>query len=74
MQKKRLEIDEMKRKIYKVQSNISRGENQSSKLTSTFDELKVRGPFLIHPTQLLGKDRERNMYFVNFCLTPVLLG
>jgi seryl-tRNA synthetase len=64
MQKKRHEIDELKRKINKIQSQINKAENQSSKLTSSFDDLKVKAPYLIHPTQLLGKDSERNLYFV----------
>lgn len=64
MNKKRQEIEEIKRKIYKIQANISKVEGQSTKLTSGLDELKVKAPFLIHPTQLLGKDRERNLYFV----------
>ena len=64
MNKKRQEIEEIKRKIYKIQSNISKFETQSSKLRSSFDELKVKAPFLIHPTQLLGKDKDRNLYFV----------
>lgn len=65
MNKKRQEIEEIKRKIYKVQANISKADAQSAKLRSNFDDLKVKAPFLIHPTQLLGKDRERNLYFVS---------
>lgn len=64
MNKKRQEIEEIKRKIYKIQSNISKFEAQSTKLKGSFDELKVKAPFLIHPTILLGKDKARNLYFV----------
>lgn len=27
------------------------------------DELDLKIPFVIHPTLLLGKDRDRNLYF-----------
>jgi seryl-tRNA synthetase len=64
MNKKRQEIEDIKRKIYKIQANISKSEAQAVKLRSNFDELKVKAPFLIHPTQLLGKDKDRNLYFV----------
>jgi hypothetical protein len=73
MNKKRQEIEEIKRKIYKVQTNISKGEALSAKLRQSFDELKVKAPFLIHPTQFLGKDKERNLYFVDEAYL-VLLG
>lgn len=64
MNKKRQEIEEIKRKIYRIQANISKAEAQAAKLKVSFDELKVKAPFLIHPTQLLGKDKHRNLYFV----------
>lgn len=69
MPKKRQEIEDLKRRIYKTQNTVNKLEGQSTKLRSQFDDLKVRAPYLIHPTQLLGKDKERNLYFVEHYLT-----
>ena len=63
MPKKRTEIEEIKRKMYKIQGTISKTELQLDKLKTSYDSLKVRAPFLIHPTQMLGKDKKRNVYF-----------
>lgn len=63
MQKKRNEIDEIKRKAYRIQANISRLEQNIPKLQGSFDELKKGVNFLIQPTLFLGQDRFKNLYF-----------
>ena len=69
MQKKRVEIEEIKKKLYKIQANVSKSESQLERLRQSYEDSKIRAPFLIHPTQLLGKDKDRNLYFVRFELS-----
>lgn len=63
MQKKRFEIEELKRKIQKSENMIHKIEQRSIQLKSSFGNLKVRQPFLHHPSQLIGKDKDRNNYY-----------
>lgn len=63
MQKKRNEIDDIKRKAYKIHANIARLEQNIPKVRASFDELKKAVNFLIQPTLFLGQDRFKNLYF-----------
>lgn len=44
----------------KVQSVVNKIENGMIKIEKDIEELKKKIPFTVRPTQLLGKDRNRN--------------
>lgn len=62
-QKIRTQIEELKKKEYKVQSVIAKIELAVTRERNLIEEYKVKIPFIVHPTQLLGKDRNGNQYF-----------
>ena len=59
----RAEIEEYKKRAYRLESLISKLENSMTRSKNMVEEYKVKIPFIIQPTVLLGKDRDLNQYF-----------
>ena len=68
-QKKDKDIDDMKRELYKMESQINKMDNALTKLKREYKETKSDAKFMIHPNALLGYDKERNQYWF-FSMEP----
>jgi len=62
-QKRDKEINDMKTELYKFESQLSKEEMKLAKLNKEYKACKGQAKFLIHPSVLLGYDKDRVQYW-----------